>query len=89
MELLVFQKDIWKKTIPEPWYKNGGTGDCEIEFIGTRKRNNKQSSIDCNQITSKRTGVRAYSFTKKVENNTSEDAELWTGELIGKMEKNY
>ena len=36
---------------------------------------------------SKRTGVRAYSFTKKVENITSEDEERWTDELIGKMKK--
>ena len=67
--------------------RNGGTDDCENEFAGTKQRNNKPSSLDCNQITSRRTGVRAHSFTKKAKNNTSGDTELWTDELIGKMEK--
>ena len=69
--------------------RNGGTDDCGNEFAGTRQRNNKSSSLDCNQITSRRTGVRTHSFTKKAINNTSGDTELWTDELIGKMEKNY
>ena len=53
--------------------RNGGTDDCENEFAGTRQRNNKSSSLDCNQITSRRTGVRTHSFTKKATNNTSGD----------------
>ena len=67
--------------------RNGRTDDCENEFAGTRQRNNKPSSFDCNQITSRRTGIRAHSFTKKAKNNTSGDTDLWTDELIGKMEE--
>ena len=67
--------------------RNGGTDDCENEFAGTRWRNNKPSSFDSNQIISRRTGVRAHSFTTKAKNNTSGDTDLWTDELIEKMEK--
>ena len=34
--------------------RNGGTDDCENEFAERRQRNNKPSSFDCNQITSRK-----------------------------------
>ena len=56
--------------------RNGETDDCENEFAGTRQRNNKPSSFDCNQIISRKIGVQAHSFTKEAKNNTSKDTEL-------------
>ena len=67
--------------------KNGETDNCKNEFSGSRQRNNVPSSFDCNQITSKRSGVRKHASTKK-KNSTSRDTELWTDALIEKMEKN-
>ena len=45
--------------------KNGETDNCKNEFSGSRQRNNVPSSFDCNQITSKRSGVRKHASTKK------------------------
>ena len=68
-------------------HRNGGTDDCENGFSGERQINNKPSSFDFIQITSRRTSVWAHSFTKKAKNNTSGDTELWTDKLIGQMKK--
>ena len=68
---------------------NWATDDCDNKFVPARLRNNKPLSFDCNQIASRRTGMRANSFTKKAINNTNGDTEVWTDELFGKIEKNY
>ena len=82
---LVSDWNCWyfKKIFKRRQFQNHDTKMGELMIV----KLNFLSSINCNQMTSKRTGVRAYSFTKKVENITSEDEERWTDELIGKMKK--
>ena len=61
--------------------RKSGSDDCEHEFAGCRVRNSKPTQQDMRQITARRTGTRASTFTSVNKANTRGDSDIYTDEI--------